>query len=253
MLRLEHENIAHVLDVLEDQLRRLESEAPVDEPLLLLIVEYLKDFPEECHHPKEDILYRMLQECGPEITASLHELDAEHQQLVQATEQFASELRDALDNPSSTAVGSLHQFVGAYRQHIATEEQYFFPAALASLTRAALADLDAHLFDRKDHLYDRAARGRFARLRRAIQKRAAGELTAPGSSPGTACTDEIALLRGLNSVGDFNESMEERDLQLVSYRAGGYALERDGHWLLDIPDCDERIAAWCAYFYAKGG
>lgn len=252
MLRLEHENIAHVLDVLEDQLQRLESGAPVDDSLLLLIVEYLKDFPEDCHHPKEDLLYRMLEQHDPERAATFNDLESEHDQLAQATEQFARDLRDALKNPPSAGAVSLHQFVAAYRKHIAAEELYFLPAVLESLAREVLADLDEHLFDRKDHLYDRAAEGRFVRLSRAIQERAAGERTSSGRGSSLAGTDEITLLRGLNSASAFNRSMQKHGFQLVPYRAGGYALKRDGHWVLDIPDCDERMAAWCAYYYAKG-
>lgn len=251
MLRLEHENIAHVLDLLEDQFRRLESSAPIDEPLLLLVVEYLKDFPEVFHHPKEDLVFRMLQQHEPDRAAALHDLDTEHEQLAQLTERFARDLRDVLDAPAEASIDPLHQYVDIYRQHIAAEELQFFPAVLESLPRGVLANLDARLFDRQDHLFDRAAEARFAHLRREIQRHTGDRSIMSGSGP--VLTDEIALLRGLDSVDAFNQAMLARGLQLVPYRAGGFALERNGQWLLDIPDCDESRAGWCAYYYAKGG
>jgi hemerythrin-like domain-containing protein len=253
MLRLEHENIARVLDVLEDQLQRVESGAPINESLLLLAVEYLKDFPEECHHPKEDLVFRMLQRRDPPGAAALSDLGAEHAQLAQLTERFAKDVHGVLDAPKDAPIESLRQYVRVYREHMASEEKHFFPAALESLTRDDLADLDFQLFDREDQLFDHSAEARFARLRREIQQRATDGSIASGRRSGRPSTDEIALLRGLDSVEDFNRSMQDRGLRLVPYRAGGYALERDGRWLLDIPDCDESRAAWCAYYYAKGG
>lgn len=83
MLRLEHENIASVIDLLEDQLQRLESGAPSDHALLLLAVEYLKDFPEACHHPKEDLLLRVIQRRDPQLAAPLANLCADHERLGQ--------------------------------------------------------------------------------------------------------------------------------------------------------------------------
>jgi hemerythrin-like domain-containing protein len=251
MLRLEHENLAGLFDLIEDQIQRFESGASVDDSLLLLAVEYLKGFPEECHHPKEDLVFRMLQQRAPSRAADMPDLEGEHERLAQLTERFAKDIRGALDSPEGAPVETLRQYIGAYRQHMAAEERHFFPGVLESLTRDDLADLDFQLFDRKDQLFDHAAEARFARLRREIQQRAGDGSTKSDDRSGRAPTDEIALLHGLDSIESFNRSMGERDLRLVRYRAGGYALEHDGRWLLDIPDCDEGRAAWCAYFYIK--
>jgi hemerythrin-like domain-containing protein len=251
MLRLEHENLAQLLDLIEDQIQRIESGADADGSLLLLAVEYLKGFPEECHHPKEDLVFRMLQQRAPDRVAGLRDLDAEHEHLARLTERFAKDVRGALDAPEGAPTEALREYIDAYRQHMAGEEQYFFPAALESLSRDDLADLDFQLFDRKDQLFDHAAEARFARLRREIQRRAGDGTIGSEDRIGAAPTDEIALLRELDSVASFNLLMNELGLRLVRYRAGGYALEREGRWLLDIPDCDESRAAWCAYFYLK--
>jgi hemerythrin-like domain-containing protein len=253
MLRLEHENIAHVLDLIEDQVERAESGAPIDESLLLLSVEYLKDFPEECHHPKEDLVFRMLQRHHPRRAADLRDLSADHEQLAQLTERFVMDVRGVLGAPKGALIESVRRYIGAYRQHMESEEQHFFPAALELLTRENLANLDFQLFDRKDQLFDHAAEARFAQLRREIQQRAGDRSLASGRRNSPPSTDEIALLRGLDCVDSFNRSTQNRGLQLVRHRAGGYALQRDGRWLLDIPDCEESRAAWCAYYYAKGG
>lgn len=246
MLRLEHDNVGLVLDLLEEQLHRLETGAPRDDSLLRLAAEYFEGFLEECHHPKEDLVFRVLQQCDPARAAALSDLVAAHAQLAQLTARFAGDAREAADAGEVALADSLRRFTSAYREHMKAEEELFFPAALASLSRDDLRRLDFELFDRRDPLFDRAAEARFGQLRRQIERRA-GDAIAPAS------TDELAVLRRLRSVDGFNEAMRERGLRLVPYRAGGYALEHDGRWLLDIPDCEESRAAWCAYYYARGG
>jgi len=59
------------------------------------------------------------------------------------------------------------------------------------------------------------------------------------------------------SVGDFNMRIMEEDgalnHRLVSREGGGYALENvNGDTLSVIPTCDERMAAWCAWYYLLG-
>lgn len=252
MLRLEHENIADVLDLLEDQLQRLEMGAPLDDSLILMALEYLEGFPDECHHPKEDLVFHLLQQRAPERVASFSDLGAAHEQLKESTKVFAKNLRSMLDEPDPAENVSLRQYVSAYRQHMAAEDQRFLPAALESLTRNDLAQLDFQLFDRKDHLFDHAAEARFAQLRGAIKKRSDSGLLASGRTTPAPTRDEIALLRSMKSIDRFNESMQDLGFRLEAYRAGGYGLERDGHWLLDIPDCPESRAAWCGYYFAKG-
>ena len=251
MLRLEHENISHVLDVLEDQIQRLQSNAPGDALLQHLSIEYLKGFPEECHHPKEDLVYRMLQRRDPRRANSLPNLRAEHDLLAKLTDRIEKKIRGEIIADCALA-DLLREYVDTYRNHIAAEEKYFFPAALESLTRDDLAALDFQLFDRKDRLFDRVAEARFARLRDEIQIRVGAEGGNSSLTAARAPTDEIALLRSLESVDGFNNLMNGRGFRLVAYRSGGYALERDGQWLLDIFECDGARAAWCAYYYLKG-
>jgi hemerythrin-like domain-containing protein len=168
MLRLEHDNMARILDLIDAQVQHLESGAPVDEELLLLSIEYLRGFPEECHHPKEDLVFRKLERRAPERAAAISELCADHERLAALTEEFAGSVKRALDAPREALPLSILRYVGAYRNHIAMEERHFLPAALDALTGEDFAELDFDLFDRRDPLFDAAAEARFARLRRDI-------------------------------------------------------------------------------------
>jgi len=255
MLRLEHGNTARVLGLLEDQAHRLETGAPVDGELLLLAHEYLSSYPEKCHHPKEDLLFNLLQRRDPRAAAALANLVAEHPLLAQRTERLGHELRDAAgcdSGPDTRLAASLRDFVDLQRQHMVREERDFFPAALRSLTRDDVADLDHRLFDQRDHLFDDESEAHFERLRREIMALAADPARQHGYGTSRSAHDELALLRQLTNVEQLNGALSGSGFRLVSYRGGGYSLERGGHWVMDIPDCDEGRAVWSAYFFVKG-
>ena len=254
LLRLEHGNIARVLDLADDELRRLEAGGPADASLLLLIHEYLEGYPGECHHPKEDLAYRKLRERDPERAAGLLDLEREHEQLDQATRRIGERLRKELagsDFPGRELREELGRFVGLYRKHMEREESDFFPSVLDALTRDDLAEIDFSLFDARDPLFDRSTEAHFGRLREAIDRRVSARRGVPEAAAGPA-SDLLGALPELRSVARFNALLGGRGFQLVAYRTGGYALERDGSWLLDIPECSETRAAWCATFFVAG-
>jgi len=65
--------------------------------------------------------------------------------------------------------------------------------------------------------------------------------------------DESALLATFVDIATFNETMQKMGEAFVLVRSsgGGYTLECAGHAQVDIPECSEPRAAWCAYFFWK--
>ena len=255
MLRLEHGNTARLLGLLEDQLRRLEKGASVDTDLLQLAYEYLSGYPQKCHHPKENLLFDLLQRRDPLAAETLADLVAEHDFLTQSTQALGQELRDALGRgkgPDERFAASLRAFIDRQREHMAREERDFFPAALHSLEPDDYAELDYRLFDQRDRLFDDQSEAHFERLRSEITALTADPTRQHGYATLRAAYDEILLLRQLTNVEELNRVLSAPGFRLVAYRGGGYSLERDGHWLLDIPYCDEGRAVWSAYYFVKG-
>ena len=61
----EHRNIEKLLLVLEQELEVFDrSEAP-DYEILQAVIEYFQDYPESCHHPKEDMVFEKLKMRDP--------------------------------------------------------------------------------------------------------------------------------------------------------------------------------------------
>jgi hemerythrin-like domain-containing protein len=164
-LRLEHANIAKLLDLLECELA---EEALADFSLIKLVADYFGTYPDQYHHPKEDLLYHALLEAEPEIGASLDDLEAEHLELADRTGEFALAVERILNGDVTYGqwfnelVGSLIRY---YRHHMAKEETSFFLEAERVLDPTVLQELESKVDDASDPIFDPYGSDRLARLR----------------------------------------------------------------------------------------
>ena len=55
VLRQEHRNIESLLRVLERELSVFDHGERPDYEILLAVIDYFEDYPDSCHHPKEDM------------------------------------------------------------------------------------------------------------------------------------------------------------------------------------------------------
>lgn len=248
LLRLEHGNQSRLLGLLEDQVAAADAGRPMDEALLGLASEYFRDYPDRCHHPKEDLVYKLLSKRDPGSAAGLRDLVADHRRLHELALAFAAAVRQVGEEPQSAKPGPrevIREFAQHYRQHMREEEERFFPLAEARLSPDDWDTLDFAIFDRDDPLFDHAAEERFSALRQRIET-----LAAKGRAL-RAVLDAAEGLRGLTGVESFNESMRSagQPFRLARFAKGGYGLERDRELLLYVPECPAEQAAWCAYCY----
>jgi len=251
LLRLEHGNQSKLLGFVEDQLAAADKGESLDGELLGLVAEYFCDFPDQCHHPKEDLVYRRLGERDPDSCKGIRDLVEDHRQLHRLTDDFATAVRrldDDAEAATPAALESMRRFTRHLRQHMDDEESHFFRLAEDQLSPDDWASLDFALFDRDDPLFEHAAEQRFAALQRRV------EALAGDSQLRRAQNAAFAALGTLASVDDFNELMRStgREFRLARFAQGGYGLERAGELLLHIPESSPQTAAWCAYGYVSG-
>jgi hemerythrin-like domain-containing protein len=247
LLRLEHIQAGDLLKLIEQQ---LEQDDPVDLELLQSIVEYFADYPEQCHHPVEDLVFRKLQKRNSTRAAPISKILQDHKCIAEMTKRFSHTLNEAVHNENFNASklrDIMQQFVDRYRAHIDVEEKEFFPLALKLLSKGDWAEVEYELFDRSDPLFNRKVEERFRRLREKIN-----ELGAKTCSRATAMR-EAKNLRQLASIRAFNEMMEKagHDYRLSKHPEGAFCLEYQGKGVIDIPKCSPTRAAWCAYFYVE--
>lgn len=152
-LRREHADIAHLLELID---RQLDGREVPDLGLLRGILDYLLTYPDQYHHPKEDLIYRALCRRDPALAPVIGDLVAEHEELSLATRA----LSDALDRACRDGAGSEtgmrrmgRAFVDFYREHMIKEERDFFLEAERCFTAEMWLDLAADVSDPTDPVF----------------------------------------------------------------------------------------------------
>src|SRR4029077_1463175 len=131
ILRQEHRNIEKLLQVMEQELTVFNRGERPDYEAFGAIVEFFKNYPDSCHHPKEDIIYEKFRTRDPGRAASVADLEAEHREgavrlrrVDRAIESVLNDqefLRESIDR-------IVRDFIDNERKHIALEEEVVFPA-----------------------------------------------------------------------------------------------------------------------------
>lgn len=78
ILREEHLNIEKLLLVLERELCVFNRAKRPDYHVVHSIIEYFQDYPDSCHHPKENMIFEKLKARDPIAAASVSDLEPEH-------------------------------------------------------------------------------------------------------------------------------------------------------------------------------
>jgi hemerythrin-like domain-containing protein len=167
----EHRNIDKLLLVLEHELEVFDRSEEPDYEILQAVIQYFQDYPERCHHPKEDMVFEKLKVRDPAAANRIGDVEAEHQvetkrlrRLVEAVEEILAG-REFLRQTFHDVV---HDFIEHQRQHMDKEERLLFPAAVHGLRPDDWAEIDARLNDREDPLFNGVIETKFQALQRTI-------------------------------------------------------------------------------------
>jgi hemerythrin-like domain-containing protein len=167
MLQEEHRNIARLVDVLEQELSVFDRRERPDYEIFQAIIQYFKEYPDSCHHPKEDVVYRILKERNPAVAGAVGDVESEHVIEGERLRKFAQVVQDVLadqEMPRQTFHEAARDFIEHQRRHMAKEEKLLFPAALETLTAEDWAAIDARIDDRKDPMFDGNVTSKFQSL-----------------------------------------------------------------------------------------
>ena len=171
LLRQEHCNIEKLLCALERELSVFDRGDRPDYEVILAIIDYFKDYPDTCHHPKEDMIFEKLTARDPAAAAKIGDLGTQHRQeaarldrVAQAVERVLSDqdvLRENVHN-------IIREFIDDERRHMAMEEEIVFPAALDALRPEDWTDIGRKLVNRDDPFYQPGFEDKFNRQWRNI-------------------------------------------------------------------------------------
>ena len=232
--------------------REMAAGQPPDFAVLNDISDYLRDFPDDCHHPKEDIIFRKLGEREPGLADLCTDLEFEHGRLARLTTQFGElldELQEDADVPSETFLTAINSLTLTYRRHMAMEEKHLFPLAIMKLRRADWHEINGAIFEELDPLSD-ASSTRYQNLRDEISQ-LADEHDERVRLLGNQHLDmDLESLQTLVQLNEFFEA-SNCDFRLGKTRKGGYVLHESDKIVLELPPCSETRAVWCACCYVR--
>lgn len=135
----DHRNFATFVEILENQADRLESGERCDLEIVEAILGYFQRYGDQCHHPREDLLYVTLRAKDPVAAARSSTIESDHARLQHATRSLLAEVRAACDGGSLDAYGLARHVLGyaaGYRAHFEAENEHLFPLAVQVLTPA---------------------------------------------------------------------------------------------------------------------
>jgi hemerythrin-like domain-containing protein len=167
----EHRNIDKLLLVLEHELEVFDRSEEPDYEILRAVIEYFQDYPENCHHPKEDVVFEKLKLRDPAAAARIGDAEAEHKIETQRLRRLVEAVEEILAGREflrQTFHDVAFDFIKHQRQHMDKEERLLFPAAVQRLRPEDWAAIDARLEDRKDPLFNGAVETKFQALQRTI-------------------------------------------------------------------------------------
>src|ERR1022692_3828142 len=125
----EHRDLELLLAALGRQIHIFESP---DYDVVLGVADYLLEFPDRSHHPKENIVFARLLEAHPHRALAISGLRRDHRALRRGAAGFAETTNAMLngsDIPRAAIVAAARSYVTAQRRHMREEEQRYFPLA----------------------------------------------------------------------------------------------------------------------------
>jgi hemerythrin-like domain-containing protein len=164
----EHRNIRRLLSLLDHQVGLLAMGADPDYDLLQGVANYFCDYPDRCHHPKEDAVFRQLQARDPAGAARVGDLAREHREAHARVRRFRDHIQAIFRNeivPREAAVTAAQSFVNAEREHMKMEEEVFFPIAARALNEEDWRTVDGNLRAMQDPLFGDIVEEEFRGLR----------------------------------------------------------------------------------------
>ncbi len=132
-LHNEHRYITILQNSLEKQTKQLAPGGKPDYRILSDMLDYIANYPDEFHHPLEDVIYERLVKRHHASIGAVEELLGQHQDMARDTQFLLKQVNAICAGKQKPMRNQLRQdlqnYVAFYRAHIDLEEGEVFPAA----------------------------------------------------------------------------------------------------------------------------
>ena len=166
-LRTDHANMRSVLALVERLLDEIEAGRTPNFVLLANALYYMRKFPSEVHHPKEDLIFRLLCSRDPAALDEVSYARDEHKEIAEMEDWLVELVLDA-PRPASAERKNMLDFARRYiatqLRHSEREERLLFPRAEAALTGQDLAEVAARFKQIDDPVFGLHGQDRYVTL-----------------------------------------------------------------------------------------
>lgn len=166
-LRDEHRYFQSLIDIGREQLELLEKDGKPDLDILQDVLRYLAEYPEDSHHPREDLMFERVLKLHSPSSSQIDKLVEGHVYIHDMSNKLyvmAMRANNGENIRRKVFARDLRCFFDGYEKHMHEEDEIVFVRALAVLDDADWADLDARLEDIDDPLFGTRVRRRYRRL-----------------------------------------------------------------------------------------
>lgn len=156
ILQQDHINISRLMDLLESQVRLLEENNPANLQLISDIVEYIMNYPDLYHHPREDLIFEILRHRDKAIGPVINHLLGEHKVLTETAINLSEMLRNINANDKEqirTLADLLQKYINLSRSHMDIEESNLYPCAKQALTEEDWEEIEKGSVYKDDPLF----------------------------------------------------------------------------------------------------
>jgi hemerythrin-like domain-containing protein len=174
----DHAAFSRLLDLLDCEVIAFHTGAQPNYPLMFDILQYLHDYVDRSHHPREDVAFARLAQREPRLQLQVARRLQEHRVVAAAGERLLALLNEIMNGDVLIARSEVERaaatYLVYYRHHLRAEEELVIPQAVALLTREDWSDVAAAGAMLADPLAAESIDSRYTELRRAL-----GEASTP--------------------------------------------------------------------------
>ena len=147
-LHEDHKNLSKLLDLLGGQIEIFHQGQQPDFDLMIDVMDYIENYSDVIHHPKEDLIYNAMRERSDLARDAIDRLLEEHKVLAESTKEFRQTLEGIMGDAvisRDTVEQRAAEFIDMLRRHLNIEEGQVFPLVGEVLSDEELASIEATL------------------------------------------------------------------------------------------------------------
>lgn len=173
-LHKDHVHLEKVFNILDQQIELLSSDSNPDYYLMADITNYIQNYPDLIHHPKENRVYDVYKQRSNEAADIVAQLQKDHQTLPVET----NALQNLLETAANSAIflsrnkiqDEVKNFLRIERKHMNLEENILFPLILKTLTDDDWKILESDTTEINDPLFGGSIEARYKNLYESIKR-----------------------------------------------------------------------------------